>query len=76
MPAGTLGQSLDEELAHQGIEPDVLVLSLVDANLGRVLVVADGRVDLGAAGWQRRVAIDDRREAMGRHEPVQVARAP
>src|SRR5208283_5611260 len=64
------GQSLDEEIAHLGIEPDVVVLSLIDANIGRFLAVASSHIDLGAAGWKGRVAKDDGGEMMGRHEPV------
>ena len=44
------GQSLDEEIAHQGIEPDVLVLSLIDANRGRFLAVASSRYR-SRCGW-------------------------
>ena len=76
LPAGTFGQALDRELADQGVVPDVVVLALEDADLGRLLVVGDRREDLGPGGGQRRVAVDDRGEAMARQEPVQLARAP
>ena len=53
---GDVGQSVDEELTHHGVEPDVLVLALEDADLGRVLAVVDRPVDLGTGGGQGRVA--------------------
>ena len=73
LPAGTVGQALDRELADQGVEPGVVVLALEDADLGRLLAVVDRRVDLGPGGRQRGIAVDDRREAVDRGQPVELA---
>ena len=69
------GQPLDVELADQGIVAGVLVLALEDADFGGRLVVLNGRVDLGAAGGQRRVPLDDGREACSDMNPCSSPRA-
>ena len=64
MPAGDGGQPLDQEPADAVVVPHVVVLALVDVDLDRRLPVVDGAEHLAARGRQRRVAVDDRREAV------------
>ena len=64
LPAGTGAKPWIMKLADAMIAADVVALALVDVDLDLGLVVVDGVEQLAARGRQRRVAVDDRREAI------------